>query len=407
MYPEEQSEMKLSASTIAGLTLPIGKDDKIFFDEDLPGFGVRLRRSGKRSFVLQYAIGGKTRKIPLGPVAELSKARNTAKTLLAQVRLGGDPAREKVQARAKAGETFGSLLSSFMLHQQAKLKPRSMKETERHLFKLCKPLHPLPIAAIDRRSVAARLAEIASTNGPVAANRARGSLGAFFTWAMCKGLIDINPTSLIHKATENGPRKRVLTDAELALLWRGLGDDQYGTIVKLLVLTGLRRGEIGELCWSEIDLEAGLITIPPSRSKNRKPHLVPMSAPVRALLEAQPRCADRDRVFADVFWHGAKVELDKRIAEINGAPLAPWVVHDLRRVFSTALHDKLKILPHVVEVLLGHIGGHKAGVAGTYNLATYLPECEIALRRWADFVMALVTGEVKTAQIVQLKKRSA
>ena len=104
--------MKLTASTIARLTLPPDRDDKIYFDDDLKGFGVRLRRGGKRSFVVQYAIGGKTRKIPLGSVTELDigKARSTAKTLLAQVRLGGDPASEKAHARVRAGETFGALL---------------------------------------------------------------------------------------------------------------------------------------------------------------------------------------------------------------------------------------------------------------------------------------------------------
>ncbi len=123
--------MKLTASTIACLALPHGSDDKIYFDDDLKGFGVRLRRSGHRSFVVQYAAGGRTKKIPLGSVAELDigKARSTAKTLLAQVRLGGDPASEKAHARVRAGETFAALLKPFMQRQQTKLKPRSLVES--------------------------------------------------------------------------------------------------------------------------------------------------------------------------------------------------------------------------------------------------------------------------------------
>jgi len=397
--------MKLTASTIARLTLPPDRDDKIYFDDDLKGFGVRLRRGGKRSFVVQYAIGGKTRKIPLGSVTELDigKARSTAKTLLAQVRLGGDPASEKAHARVRAGETFGALLRPFMLRQQIKLKPRSLVETQRHLDKLCRPLHSLPIAVPNRRTVAARLAAIAQANGPAAANRVRGSLGAFFTWAVMEGFRDDNPVTGTGRAIENGPRNRLLSDAELTLIWRGLADDRYGAIVKLLILTGLRRGEIGELRWSEIDVDAGLITLAPERTKNGRPHLVPMSAPVRALIEAQPRRADRERVFTDVLWNDAKVALDKRLAERNGAPLVHWVLHDLRRAFSTALHDKFGVPPHIVEVLLGHVG-HQAGVSGVYNKSVYGAECERALDRWAAHVMALVTGETATAEVIRLQR---
>jgi integrase len=396
--------MKLTASTIARLALPDGIDDRIYFDDDLKGFGLRLRRSGDRGFVVQYAIGGKTRKIRLGSVAELdiSKARSTAKTLLAQVRLGGDPASEKAHARVRAGETFGALLGPFMQRQQTKLKPRSFKETQRHLQRLCKPLHALPIAVLNRRTVAARLAAIAEANGPAAANRVRGSLGAFFTWAVMGGFRDDNPVVGTGRAVENGPRNRLLSDDELATIWHGLGDDHYGTIVRLLILTGLRRGEIGELRWSEINLDAGFVTLSPERTKNGRVHVVPMSTPVRALIEAQPQQAGCDRVFAGVFWNGAKATLDKRLAE-DGEPLAPWVVHDLRRAFSTALHDKFNVPPHVVETLLGHSGGHKAGVSGVYNLARYLDECRRALDRWAEHIMALVTGEMVTARVVQLR----
>jgi hypothetical protein len=202
--------MKLTASAISRLALPPGIDDKIFFDEDLPGFGVRLRRSGDRSYWVQYAIAGRTRKVRLGSVAELDlgKARSTAKDVLAKVRLGGDPASEKMHARVRAGETVGALLKPFLLRQQSRLKPRSLKGTEWHLSKLCRPLHALPIAALTRRTVAAHLASIAQTSGPAAANRTRGSLHAFLSWAVREGFRDDNPATYTNKATENRPRDR-------------------------------------------------------------------------------------------------------------------------------------------------------------------------------------------------------
>jgi integrase len=395
--------MKLTASAVADLELPDGKAEETCWDEDLAGFGVRMRSSGHKSFTVQYAIGGKTKRVPLGNVTEieLGKARRLAKDLLAQIRLGGDPAHDKTKARVRAGETFGSLIKPFMIRQQGLLKPRSLVETRRHLEKLCKPLHPLPITAIDRRTIAARLVEITSTSGPSAANRARGSLGAFYTWCIGQGLLETNPVSLIPKAIERGPRSRLLSDDELALIWQALDADDYGTVVRLLILTGLRRGEIGELLWSEIDLAANLITVPPSRTKNGRAHLLPMSSAVRGVIEARPRQADRDRVFRMSAWNNAKVALDKRIAEIGDGPLAPWCLHDIRRLFSTRLHDELGVAPHIVETLLGHTG-HKSGVSGTYNLATYLPESRRALDRWSDRVMSIVTGAPVTAEVIQL-----
>lgn len=290
-----------------------------------------------------------------------------------------------------------------MLHQQSRLRPRSLKETDRHLFKQCRALHSIPIATLNRRTVAAQLTAIAQSSGPAAANRVRGSLGAFCSWAMKEGFRDDNPVSATNKATENGPRQRLLSDDELATIWRALRDDQYGAALKLLILTGLRRGEIEGLRWSEVDLETDLVSIPAARTKNGRPHLVPLSALARALLAAQPR--DGDLVFGTkvIRWHLERLALDQRIAESQGEPLEAWVVHDIRRAFSTSLHDRLGVPPHVVEVLLGHVG-HQAGVAGTYNKSVYAAECERALTRWAEHIEQLVSGR-KPAPVVKLGKR--
>jgi integrase len=334
-------------------------------------------------------------------VLDPGKARATAKDILAKVRLGGDPANERDDARTRASETFSALLKPFMLRQQSRLRRSSLRGVKRHLLTLCRELHPLPIAALTRRTIAARLAVIAQTSGARTANQARSSLSTFCTWAVKEGFLDTNPAANTNKAVVNGPRDRLLTDDELVKIWGALGDSPFGVVIKLLVFTGLRRGEIADLRWSEVDLDANLITLPPARTKNGKLHLVPMASPVRALIEAQPR--RRERVFSNVEWYGAKAKLDARIADMHGAALLPWTIHDFRRKFSTDLHEKLNVLPHVVEILLGHIGGHKAGVAGTYNLAVYRGDCARALERWAAHITALVTGEPAAAKVIQLR----
>src|SRR5262249_26348585 len=156
-------------------------------------------------------------------------------------------------------------------------------------------------------------------------------------------------------------------DDELRAILTALGDDQFGAIVWLLALTGQRRSEIGSLRWSEVDLfrDAGpLIRLPGERVKNGQPHSVPLSPPALAILKAQPRRLEADGSPRDLIfgfgrggfsdWSKAKIALDQRIA---GTGVRPWRFHDLRRTMSTVMHDRLGIMPHIVEAVLNHTGG--------------------------------------------------
>jgi integrase len=408
MSPGELS-VRLTAQTVRTIALPAGVADKVFFDSDLPGFGLRVRATGAKTWMVQYAISGRTRRIVLGSTAVLNpgKARETAKDLLAQVRLGRDPADEKAQARVKAAETIGALLPRFLQRQRARLKPRSYQEVERHLLIHAKPLHGYPIESIVRRTIAIRLAEIEEASGPAAANRVRGSLSAFFAWAAREGYVDSNPVAFTNKAVENGARERVLSDDELVAIWRGAGDGQYGAIVKVLMLTGARRDEVASLRWDEIDFDEETITLPPARTKNKREHVIPLSECARSILAAQPRRieaagTERDLVFGHGVsgwqdWSGSKADLDARMGNAF-----EWTLHDFRRSLSTALHDRFGVLPHVVEAILGHVGGHRGGVAGVYNKAIYLEERRRALQRWAEHIESLVTG-TKPGKVVKLR----
>ena len=376
--------------------------DKVHFDGDLPGYGLRVRGSGVHSFMVQYARAGVSKRIVIGKLGSIDpgKAYAGARELMAQVRLGRDPATEREHERARELEIFGALLPRFLERQRAKQKPRSFEETERHLTKHCKPFHRRPVEGLDRKTIGTRLAEIEKESGPSAANRVRASLSAYFMWLAREGYLDANPVAFTNKAVEGGARGHVPSDDELRIIWRALEPgDQYSAIVKLLLLTGARRDEIGSLRRSEVDLEDATITLPPPRTKNRCEHVIPLSAPALELLAAQPRRSGadgtpRDHVFGNGVdrgyqgWSKSKAELDARIA----GRAKDWVLHDFRRALSTALHDRFAVPPHVVEAILGHISGHKAGVAGIYNRSTYDRAVKSALARWAEHVLALVEG---------------
>jgi len=394
--------MKLTAATVRTLALPKGVSDKIFFDDELPRFGVRVRAGGSRTWIVQYGIGGKERKLPLGLVSALdpSKARSLAKDVLARVRLGEDPLALKHEARARANETLGAQLPRYLAFKRASLRPRSYAQVARHLTVHAKPLHNRPLATLasDRRGVAIVLAKVAEASGPVEANMVRSSLSACCRWLMGEGLLDGNPIIATNKAAQNGARKRVLSDAELKRVWNGLDDGRYGAIVKLLVLTGLRREENGGLRWDEIDLDRKLIHLPAERCKNKRPHDQPLSSAALAIIAALPR--EGDKVFAAFgSWGRAKERLDRKL----GNDVAPWRLHDLRRLVSTTMHDKLGIQPHIVEHILGHVG-HQGGTAGVYNKADYLDERRRALEKWADHVEGIVTGKRPAAQLLRLRK---
>jgi integrase len=379
--------MKLNKTTAAVVKVPKGRTDFIVWDGEVPGFGLRARVGGSRTWIFRYRIGRKQRVMSFGaaPTMTAQQARERAVKLHAQVRLGLDPAAGKIESQARATEIFEYALKIFLARQKERLKPRSYLEVERHLTVHAQPLHALQLTRIDRRTIAIRLAEITTGSGPAAANRVRASLSALFAWALREGLVESNPVVNTNKATEGGSRTRVLSKGELRSIWNVLGDDDFADIVRLLALTAQRRDEIGSLRWDEVDLEQALISLPPERTKNRRPHDIPLSPPAIAILKNRPRV--REHVFGKRAgyqgWSRSKDLLDQRLS------IADWRLHDLRRTMSTVMHDELGIAPHIVEAVLNHVG-HRSGVSGVYNRALYTKEKANAVGRWADYLIAAV-----------------
>src|SRR5215475_3688619 len=259
--------MKLTLKNLPS-NLPRGRSEAIHFDDHIPGFGIRLRKSGARSWIYQYDIVGRTRRITLGNVSaiDIAQARRIASELHAKVRLGQDPATDRAESRARADETFGACVESFLTWQRGRVK--DIRNVERHLMRNLAALHNLPLAKIDQRTLAAQLARINTRGSPIQANRTRASLSKFYNWACGEGLVENNPAAFCNRNPERS-RDRVLSRQELKQIWAALPDSDYGAIVKLLILTGQRAAEISDLQWSEIDLKRGLISLPPSRTKNR------------------------------------------------------------------------------------------------------------------------------------------
>jgi hypothetical protein len=257
--------MKLTKATIEKLRMPPGKTDHIEFDSDLAGFGIRLRAGGKRVWIAQYRVGSKQRRETLGDVMKLDadKARIAAKKKLAEVTLGGDPQNAKQTARALAAVTVGATLDAYLAHKRGQVRDRTYEAIERYLNDHWKPLHALPLHQIKRQDIAARITEITKERGAIAAARAQSALSGFLAWAMGEGVLEANPIVGTNKPAKANVRDRVLTDPELAEVWAASSDDDhYGRIVRLLILTGQRRDEVGGMSEPELDLDEATWLLP-------------------------------------------------------------------------------------------------------------------------------------------------
>ena len=385
----------------------------VVWDTVVKGFGLRRHTTECVFYLVRYRFGGKQTFFRIGRHGGVSRngvsltpdtARTEAKRLLGMVADGINPSEERQQERHKAKrlgevETFKPVAERYLAKRKQAMKPRAFLETERHLLKHAEPLHPRRITEINGLAIAQLLGQIEMGSGPTACNRVRSSLSAFFKWATREHHIEANPAANTNKAEETGARDRVLTDAELREVWAALPQDHYGDIVRLLILTGQRREEIGSLGWSEVDLGKGLIVLSPERVKNKRKHQVPLSPQAKAVLERQLHRNDRDYIFGIgkggfSGWSDCKARLDQTILERRGRkakPLPAWRLHDLRRTAVTGMNE-LGVLPHIVETVVNHVDGHKAGVDGTYNRALYESETRLALEKWAEHVEVIVAS---------------
>jgi integrase len=402
--------MKLTTTTIGKKELapPVGRTEAIHFDDEIPGFGLRIREAGSRSFIFQYKLGKKHRRMALGVATPetVARARKTAAGLHARVKLGQDPAGDRVEAQRQASETFGPSAEEFLDTLRDRYRPGSFREIRRHLLMHAKPLHQLPVARITLRDVADLVASVTKQSGAVTANRVRSSLSVLFSWLIQNGRVLANPVVNSGKNPERA-RDRVLSEAELKLIWNNLNGDQFAAVVRLLMLTGQRANEIAGLRWSEIG--DGQIALPAERVKNKRAHTLPLSPTAAEIIEQQPRRDGRDLIFGDgdgpfSGWSRCRERLDERITKANsGKPLPDWTIHDLRRSVATHMAE-IGVLPHIVEAVLNHVSGHKGGVAGIYNRAAYEKDKRDALIRWADWLLGIVEG--RKSKVTPLRREA-
>ena len=374
------------------------------FDKGFPGLALRVSYGGSKTWVYFYRQYGKLKRLTLGrwPSMDLAGARDAWRTARKLVDAGENPAR----ARPVVADSFGAVAAEWLKRDQE--QNRSAANVRSIVERYPLPAWgDRPISTIGRRDVIDLIDSVADRGYLTMAHRLHSHLHRLFRWAVGRDILAANPMADLPRQGEVVKRDRVLTDAELALVWKASDDWLFGPLFCLLILTGARREEIGALRWVEI--RGDRIELEGVRTKNGEPHTIPLAPHATALLEAVPRVANTEFVFTTTGntsvsgWSKAKAILDAAVRDLNGGKdLPPWRLHDLRRTIATGL-QRLGVSLQVIEAILGHISGTRAGVVGIYQRHQFDVEKRQALDAWARHVDALVSG--KAAKIVPLSRR--
>jgi integrase len=418
-------------------------------DGGCPGLYLVIQASGHRSWAMRFRRpNGKPAKLTLGPVdlsgkeagsepvldspLTLASARRLAAEIHRQRAMGRDVVadydasrrRQKSQHESRAKSTYPAAAKDF-IEQYASKKTRRWRETARLLGLaypptggeptrikggLCERWNDKPIAEIDGHDIHSLIDETRRSGAPGLERRSDGPteararvmlscLSKMFSWLVQHRRVNQNPCKDVHRPEASTARDRVLTDGEIVKFWRATDAErkELSALLKLLLLTGCRLNEVAGMTRTELSDDGATWNIPGSRTKNKRPHVVPLAPLARKMVGTGSEgfvftTTGRSPVSG---WSKIKRRLDAAMK------IPPWRLHDLRRTAATGMAE-IGVAPHIVEAALNHISGAKAGVAGTYNRAAYAEEKRAALERWATHVQGLVSA--RPANVVKMHK---
>jgi integrase len=392
---------KLTDSIVRGLDGPTGKKPWVIsYDGEVKGFGIRITRGGARSFILNYRIRGIERRYTIGsyPDWKVSAAREEARRLKRLIDQGRDPMGERHEDRA--APTVNDLTERYLSeHATAKKRERSQREDRSLIQQWIKPeLGNRKVADIRHLDIERLHRKITDHGTPVRANRTATLLSKMFALAVRWEMRVDNPVRGLDRNTEE-KRARYLSGDELRRLTVALVEhphQQAANAIRLLLLTGARRGEALNARWQQFDLETGVWTKPSAHTKQNREHRVPLSAPALQLLVEMRVNSQSEWVFPSPAGTGSLGDIKKswaslcRAAEISGVRL-----HDLRHTYASVLASAGASLP-VIGALLGHTQPN--------TTARYAHLFDDPLRAATERAAAIVTGRKSTAEVIELNR---
>jgi integrase len=388
---------KLTAPFVAAARCEPGSERSIYWDTALPSFGLQVTQSGARSYVCQYRCNGRSHRTSISGLLSLSDARKEAASILGRVAKGGNPLVEQRKAKAAAEDTLQSICTSYFAREGKKL--RTTGDRQAALERLVYPrLGSRQINDISRSDLTRLLDKIEDERGPVMADRTLAYLSRVFNWHA--GRSDDFRSPIVRgmrrtKASERA-RERILDDDEIKSLWTASASMQnaFGPLCRFILLTGARRNEAAKMRRAELD--GDVWTIPGSRYKNKRDHVVPLSKAARDIIDALPVIDGGTYIFSHDGRRpiGGFDHFKKRLDEASG--VTGWTLHDLRRT-ARSLMSRAGISADIGERCLGHSIG---GVRGVYDRHAYLDEKRRAFEALAALIERVVDPQ---ANVVPLR----
>ncbi|HCG7124719.1 tyrosine-type recombinase/integrase [Vibrio parahaemolyticus] len=377
--------------------------DKLYKVNDRDGLYVAVTTAGSISFRYNYSINGRQETITFGrygvggiTLAEARERLNEAKRM---VTVGKSPAKEKARAKArtKDAETFGAWAQKWLRGYQMADSTRDMRRSV-YARELEGKFGNQKLTEITHEDLRALTDAIVERGAPATAVHTRDIVLQVYRWAIERGQKVENPADLVRPASiaRFEPRDRTLTPAEIGLMYRYM--EKVGTTpsiraaVKLLLLTMVRKSELTNATWNEINFSEALWTIPKERMKRRNPHLVFLSRQAMDILIALktfaggsdyilPSRYDSDAPMSSATMNRV-MDLTYKAAQKEGQSLSKFGPHDLRRTSSTLLHEA-GYNTDWIEKCLAH---EQKGVRAVYNKAEYREQRSAMLQDWADMI---------------------
>ena len=375
-------------------------------DAACPGLHLVVQPTGTRSWAFRFRrrTDRKNVKLTLGKAGDgglsLAAARHAAAAHRHRLEQGAvlvTPVTAVTPQSVRTGDKVETAVASFLeLHVRRKNRISTARVTENIFNRIIVPAwRDRTIDSIRRRDIIDLVEDVAASGRGYHANRTCAVLSKFFAWLVARDALTFSPVTGVERPHKEKIRSRVLTDDELRVLWLACGHEgASGEAIRLMTLTGARRGEVGGMSRREVDQDHQLWNLPAERTKNGRPHTIPLSTQAWTLIEARPRFAGCDFVFT---IDGKRVvnnwdEVKHRISAKAGITASSWRLHDLRRTCASGM-QKLGISVPVVEKALNHVSGTFRGIVGVYQQHDYADEIRIALQKWADRVKEIVGGE--------------